>query len=135
QAPATRGEPRSQPAPAAAVRDGGLASRFAAFFDCITRNVFAESILILPTPSGHFRQISRFSGPKYLAPSHLTAGCASPLPPPPVAPEPPAVQPPEYIPVVRYGRYTLVELAPTATQHDLLLQVVDVVVPDTLHAS
>jgi len=28
-----------------------------------------------------------------------------------------------------------VELAPTATQHDLLLQVVDVVVPDTLHAS
>ncbi|MBN0574137.1 integrating conjugative element protein pill, pfgi-1, partial [Pseudomonas aeruginosa] len=31
------------------------------------------------------------------------------------APEPEA---PEYIPVVRYGRYTLVELAPTAAQRD-----------------
>lgn len=64
----------------------------------------------------------------------LTAGCATPLPPPPV-PETPAVQAPEYVPVVRYGRYTLVELAPPETQRDLLLQVVDVAIPDTLHAS
>ena len=34
------------------------------------------------------------------------------------APEPEA---PEYIPVVRYARYTLVELAPMAAQRDLLL--------------
>lgn len=42
---------------------------------------------------------------------------------------------PELIPVVRYARYTLVELAPTAAQRDLLLQVIDVAIPDTLHAS
>ncbi|MFC5772054.1 hypothetical protein [Thauera sinica] len=69
--------------------------------------------------------------------STLTAGCATPLPPPPlpVANETPAVQAREYVPVVRYSRYTLVELAPTAAQHDLLLQVIDVSIPDTLHAS
>ena len=42
------------------------------------------------------------------------------------APEPEA---PEYIPVVRYGRYTLVELAPTAAQRDLLLLTIDVSMP------
>lgn len=41
----------------------------------------------------------------------------------------------EVVPVTRYGRYTLVELAPTAAQHDLLLQVVDVEVPGTLGAT
>lgn len=41
----------------------------------------------------------------------------------------------EFVPVTRYGRYTLVELAPTAAQHDLLLQVVDVEVPGTLGAT
>ncbi|MFU1998108.1 PFGI-1 class ICE element type IV pilus protein PilL2 [Bordetella avium] len=41
----------------------------------------------------------------------------------------------ELVPVTRYGRYTLVELAPTAAQHDLLLQVVDVEVPGTLGAT
>src|SRR5690606_25077094 len=69
----------------------------------------------------------------------MASGCAmtNAVPPTPaskvtdIAPE--AVM--EFVPVTRYGRYTLVELAPTATQHDLLLQVVDVVVPDTLHAS
>jgi type IV pili sensor histidine kinase/response regulator len=39
------------------------------------------------------------------------------------------------VPAVRYGRYTLVELPPTAAQRDLLSQVVEVSVPDTLHAS
>ncbi|MBK3845823.1 PilL N-terminal domain-containing protein [Stutzerimonas xanthomarina] len=64
----------------------------------------------------------------------LTAGCATPPPPPPVPDE--VVAPaPEYIPVVRYGRYTLVELPPTAAQQDLLLQVVDVSIPDTLNAT
>lgn len=69
----------------------------------------------------------------------LAAGCATPAPssPPPASLQAaePIASPPEYVPVVRYGRYTLVELAPTEAQRDLLLQVVDVSIPDTLHAS
>lgn len=42
---------------------------------------------------------------------------------------------PEFIPVVRYGRYTLVELAPTAAQHDLLLQTIDVTMPEDARAT
>ncbi|WP_024617229.1 PFGI-1 class ICE element type IV pilus protein PilL2 [Pseudomonas kilonensis] len=34
-----------------------------------------------------------------------------------------------YIPVQRYGRYTLVELAPEAAQQNLLLQVIDINLP------
>ncbi len=64
----------------------------------------------------------------------LAAGCATPPPPPPV-PDEVAAPAPEYIPVVRYGRYTLVELTPAAAQQDLLLQVVDVSIPDTLNAN
>jgi type IV pili sensor histidine kinase/response regulator len=64
----------------------------------------------------------------------LAAGCATPPPPPPV-PDEVAALAPEYIPVIRYGRYTLVELTPTADQQDLLLQVVDVSIPDTLNAN
>lgn len=41
----------------------------------------------------------------------------------------------DYIPVVRQGRYTLVELAPAAAQRDLLLQLVDVSLPADAHAS
>lgn len=37
---------------------------------------------------------------------------------------------PELIPVIRYGRYTLVELSPGSAQRDLLLQVIDVRMPD-----
>lgn len=69
----------------------------------------------------------------------LAAGCAGSAPPA----EKIAIMPnegsptsaPPSVPVVRYGRYTLVELAPTAAQRDLLAQVVEVAVPDTLHAS
>ncbi|MCF6751936.1 PilL N-terminal domain-containing protein [Pseudomonas stutzeri] len=64
----------------------------------------------------------------------LTAGCATPPSPTPVQEEV-AVPAPEYVPVVRYGRYTLVELIPTAAQQDLLLQIVDVSIPDTLNAN
>ncbi|HFJ0421591.1 TPA: PilL N-terminal domain-containing protein [Pseudomonas aeruginosa] len=64
----------------------------------------------------------------------LATGCATP-PPPPSVPDAVTAPAPEYIPVVRYGRYTLVELAPATAQQDLLLQVVDVSIPDTLHAS
>lgn len=66
----------------------------------------------------------------------LAAGCAAPPAPSPAPDEIAAPAPgPEYVPVVRYGRYTLVELTPTAAQQDLLLQVVDVSIPGTLHAS
>jgi len=64
----------------------------------------------------------------------LAAGCATPPPPLPV-PDEVTAPAPEYIPVVRYGRYTLVELTPKAAQQDLLLQVVDVSIPNTLHAN
>lgn len=64
----------------------------------------------------------------------LATGCTSaPSPSPAVAKvAEPALQ---YVPVVRYNRYTLVELDPTAAQRALLLQVVDVSMPNTLHAS
>ena len=39
------------------------------------------------------------------------------------------------VPVVRYGRYTLVELAPTAAQRDLLLQTIDVSMPEDARAT
>ncbi|SAI69032.1 lipoprotein [Bordetella ansorpii] len=70
----------------------------------------------------------------------LASGCATtatPLAPDAIeevsaAPEP---ETPEYIPVVRYGRYTLVELAPTAAQRDLLLQTIDVSMPEDARAT
>ena len=37
--------------------------------------------------------------------------------------------PSDWIPVARYGRYTLVELTPQAAQHNLLLQTVDASIP------
>jgi len=39
--------------------------------------------------------------------------------------------PTDWIPIARYGRYTLVELRPQAAQQNLLLQVVDVSIPAT----
>ena len=70
----------------------------------------------------------------------LASGCATtttPLAPDAIeevstAPEPEA---PEFIPVVRYGRYTLVELAPSAAQRDLLLQTIDVSMPEDARAT
>ena len=70
----------------------------------------------------------------------LASGCATttvPLAPDAIeevstVPEPEA---PEFIPVVRYGRYTLVELAPTAAQRDLLLQTIDVSMPEDARAT
>jgi type IV pili sensor histidine kinase/response regulator len=61
-------------------------------------------------------------------------GCTTAPPPPPVAAK--VAEPtPQYVPVVRYNRYMLVEPEPTTAQRDLLLQIVDVSMPDTLHAS
>lgn len=69
----------------------------------------------------------------------LTAGCATSSVAPPVIelePEARAQPVPDgWIPIVRYGRYTLVELVPEAAQQDLLLQVIDVSMPATLPAT
>ncbi|GLU39185.1 PilL N-terminal domain-containing protein [Pseudomonas sp. NBRC 100443] len=65
----------------------------------------------------------------------LVSGCSASSPPSAPAPVATTEQVPRQIPVERYGRYSLVELAPTAAQQDLLQQVVDLSIPDTLHAS
>ncbi|HCF1530102.1 TPA: PilL N-terminal domain-containing protein [Pseudomonas aeruginosa] len=70
----------------------------------------------------------------------LASGCATtstPLTHDTAEEAPAALEPaaPEYIPVVRYGRYTLVELAPTAAQRDLLLQTIDVSMPANTRAT
>ncbi|MAO61256.1 MAG: hypothetical protein CL549_07725 [Alcanivorax sp.] len=67
-----------------------------------------------------------------LIPAILGAGCASTVPPVPAEPEVETTPPPvpsNWVPIARYGRYTLVELKPQAAQHNLLLQVVDVSMP------
>ena len=70
----------------------------------------------------------------------LASGCATT--PPPLAdstveevPPAPEAAAPEFIPVVRYGRYTLVELAPMAAQRDLLVQTIDVSMPEEVRAT
>lgn len=84
--------------------------------------------------------IQHFSGSCLLIAAALLSGCATTTAPS-VAPTPeelssvPESAQPEFLPVVRSGRYTLVELAPTAAQRDLLLQVVDVSMPEDAHAS
>lgn len=69
----------------------------------------------------------------------LATGCTTTsVAPATIEPEPGARSQPvpdDWIPVARYGRYTLVELAPEAAQRDLLLQVIDVSMPATLPAT
>jgi type IV pili sensor histidine kinase/response regulator len=85
-------------------------------------------------PIPHFLQ--RLFAGCLLAAVATVSGCA-------VAPDVPVVQAstarqtsgPDFISVVRYGRYTLAELAPTAQQRDLLLQVVDVTLPEDARAT
>ena len=77
-------------------------------------------------------------GSSLLIAAMLSGGCATTAVPPagpPVANVDAPAQAPELIPVVRYGRYTLVELAPTAAQQDLLLQVIDVAIPADARAT
>lgn len=84
----------------------------------------------------------RFSGRGLVVIAALLGGFATASAP--IVTEPPSVEEvvvtpvpsePEFIPVVRYGRYTLVELAPTTAQRDLLLQVIDVRMPEDARAS
>lgn len=68
----------------------------------------------------------------------LASGCATttaPSTPDATDEAAPAPEAPQFIPVVRYGRYTFVELAPTATQRDLLLQTIDVSMPEDTRAT
>ncbi|CAB3647936.1 PilL N-terminal domain-containing protein [Achromobacter pestifer] len=86
----------------------------------------------------------RWAAGGLLAASTLIAGCVTaPSEPAPAiieqaTEEAPVTQPglaePDWIPVVRYGRYTLVELAPGSAQRDLLAQIIDVTMPDTSRA-
>ncbi|KXU38338.1 integrating conjugative element protein pill, pfgi-1 [Ventosimonas gracilis] len=79
----------------------------------------------------------------WIAASLLTtafvSGCATQTVPstPVVEQTVPATEPEEsiFVPVVRSGRYTLVELEPTAAQRDLLLQVVEVSLPQGVQAT
>ncbi|UQI33956.1 PilL N-terminal domain-containing protein [Pseudomonas bijieensis] len=57
------------------------------------------------------------------------------MPTAPVVETATAPPPAPYIPVQRYGRYTLVELAPEAAQQNLLLQVIDIDLPSTWSVS
>ena len=65
-------------------------------------------------------------------------GCASPRPAMesnlPVQASAPAIAP-EDVPVVRQGRYTLVEVAPRADQRDLLAQIIEISIPSTANAT
>lgn len=84
--------------------------------------------------------LQRLAGASLLAAAALSAGCATTTAPPPPLPaakhvSEPAARKSEFIPVVRYGRYTLVELAPAAAQRDLLLQVIDVAMPEEARAT
>jgi len=69
----------------------------------------------------------------------FVSGCAThAVPFAPVVETIPSVAEPEnalFIPVVRSGRYTLVELERTAAQRDLLLQVVEVALPQGVQAT
>jgi type IV pili sensor histidine kinase/response regulator len=79
----------------------------------------------------------------------VLAGCAiTPNPPAPIptadapgasnaTPEPEAIAetPAGLVPVIRRGRYTLVELAPEPAQRDLMRQVVEVAIPPAFDAS
>ncbi|POR69935.1 PilL N-terminal domain-containing protein [Pseudomonas syringae] len=94
-----------------------------------------------PSPSWfHYPDRRLLAGALGLLWSVLAGGCATTTAPPApdsieevsATPEP---ETPEYIPVVRYGRYTLVELAPTAAQRDLLLQTIDVSTPEYARAT
>ncbi len=82
--------------------------------------------------------LRRLTGSGLLITAVLSGGCATTAAPPvdPLVEEADtAPQSPELIPVVRYGRYTLVELVPTAAQRDLLLQVIDVAMPADARAT
>ena len=85
--------------------------------------VMAESILLSGCATSAARPIS--------APADDAPALRAALPvPATITPEPAAST--DLTPVVRYGRYTLVELVPEPAQRDLMRQVVEVVIPPSL---
>lgn len=88
-------------------------------------------------PPTSFFATARFGFAGYLTTAlALVGGCASSSSPPIAPPAPPETSAThtsaEWIPVVRYGRYTLVELAPKSEQTNLLEQVIEVSIPQSL---
>lgn len=81
--------------------------------------------------------------PSIVLSAAILSACAAPAPEgasrrtAPPAPVSPSVLPPspEPLPVVRQGRYTLVELAPEAAQRHPMRQIVEVSIPPTLDTS
>ena len=102
--------------------------------------MFQDAELCPSPPWFHYPERRLLAGFLGLLWSVLAGGCATttaPVAPDTIAevlaaPEPEAS---EYIPVVRYARYTLVELAPMAAQRDLLLQTIDVSMPEDARAT
>lgn len=74
-----------------------------------------------------------------LAAITLGAGCATlSVPPAPAVAKPLPVTaslPPKPIPIVRYGRYTSVDLKTDTAQEDLLQQIVNISIPGTMSAT
>jgi conjugative transfer region protein (TIGR03748 family) len=92
----------------------------------------------LPHPARHLALAAAGLFAVALATGCTTTSIAPATAPAAIEPEPEARAQPVpdgWIPVARYGRYTLVELAPEAAQRDLLLQVIDVSMPATLPAT
>lgn len=87
-------------------------------------------------PSAFISLIRRHAAaPLILAALSLPTGCATA--PEPITPAPDAVVPADVptldqVPVVRSGRYTLVEIVPERGQRDPMEQIVDVAIPATM---
>lgn len=92
----------------------------------------------MPTLLSHFQRGAHLTASMLVA--MFLAGCAtSASVPAPSTPLPamvePSTAPPAALPVVRYGRYTLIDLTPIDEQRDLMRQVVDVSIPATANAT
>ena len=84
--------------------------------------------------------MSRSTWWKSCAGWNMASGCATttaPLVPDAIEGVSSALEPeaPEFIPVVRYGRYTLVSTEPTTEQRDLLAQIIEVSILSSLNPS
>ncbi|CAJ5374189.1 putative pilL protein [Burkholderia pseudomallei] len=93
----------------------------------------------MPSPS--YRHVAR-NALRAIAVAIATtcvAACATSAPPSatppsiPMATREPSSTPP--VPIVRYGRYTLIELAPDDGQRDLMRQIIDLAIPSPANAT
>ena len=92
-------------------------------------------------PSLSFRRVPRGSlhATAFVIAATCIATSASSAPtatlPPSTQVATPASAPSPAIPVIRYGRYTLIELVPDDDQRDLMQQVIDLIIPAADHAT